>query len=120
MISQTVPCGIKLKARINEYKEFVWEAAIPVKALYNKDTLTAAEAGKPISICFAVKGLKAPKGKGVDNANGGMNQAMGSGGRNAAMGGGGGSAPRGRGDNPLEQLYSNTKTWKQCSIVVEP
>lgn len=119
MVNQTIPCGIKLKARIDEYKEIVWEAAIPVKSLFNKDSLTAADAGRQISVCFAIKGTKAPKGQ-VQNANNGMNQ-MGGGGRNgAAMGGAMSPAGGGKTSNPLEHLYAPTKTWKQFSLVVKP
>ncbi len=121
LINQVVPCGIKLKARLDEYKEIVWEAAIPVKSLYNKDTLTAADAGRPISVCFSIKGTKAPKGQGVQNANGGMNQMAGAGGsRNSAAMGGMPNSGGGKGTNPLEQLYSATKTRKQFSLVVQP
>lgn len=119
MINQVLPCGVKLKARMDEYRELVWEAAIPVKALYGKDVLTAADAGKPISVCFSIKGTKAPKGQGgTQNANGGMNQMGGGGGRNAAMSGG----PQGSGrqSNPLDHLYLSTKTWKQFSLVMQP
>ncbi len=121
MINQSVPCGVKLRAHINEYKELVWEVAIPVRSLYNKESLNLADAGKPISVCFSIKGLKAPKTKSVENANGGMNQSMGAGGsgRNAAMGGGMGGS-RGRTSNPLDHLYTSTKTWKQFSLVVQP
>ncbi|PQJ10860.1 hypothetical protein CJD36_012885 [Flavipsychrobacter stenotrophus] len=118
MINQTVPCGIKLKARLDEYREIVWEVAIPVKSLFNKDSLTAADAGKQIGVCFSLKGTKAPKGQ-VQNANGGMNQMGGGGSRNsAAMGGA--MAGGGKTSNPLEQLYSATKTRKQFSLVVQP
>lgn len=118
MAGQANPCGIKVKARVNTYKELIWEAAIPVKALYGKETLTAADAGHPISVCYYVKGGKAPKSGNVDNANGGYNQTPGGGSRNAAMG-----MPQGGGrkaENPLEHLYTPTRTWKQFSLVVQP
>lgn len=121
LVGQTTPCGIKVKARINEYKELVWEAAVPLNVLYGKETLTPAETGKPISVCYAIKGTKQPKNKGVDNANGGFNQAPGGGRNNAAMGGmpaGGGKGSRT--ENPLEHLYTSTKTWKQFTLVAQP
>lgn len=116
MTGQANPCGIKVKARINEYKELVWEAAIPLKALYNKELLTAEDAGRPISVCYAIKGLKGAK-KATDNANGNINQSIG-GNRNAMMN----AMPQGSGraENPLEHLYTTTKTWKQFTLVAHP
>ena len=120
MVAQINTCGIKVKARLDEYKELVWEAAIPLKALYHVDSLSATSAGKPISICFNITGLKAPKGKGVDNVNGNMNSGMGGqGGQHNSMQGGGGRQVRQQ-DNPLEHLYNATKTWKQTGLAVHP
>ena len=116
MINQNIPCGIKVKVRMDEYKELVWEAVIPFKAIYNKTEITAADAGKPISVCFAVKAFKHPESKGtVENSNGGMNQGMGGGGQKGAMRGGGARAP----DSPTQHLYENTKTWKQFGIAFQ-
>lgn len=112
-ISQTAPCGIKIKMRLDEYKELVWEAMIPFKAIYNRDVITAADAGKPISVCFAVKGFKSPGAKNQDNNSAGMNNNMGTGaiGMNSRMhngtGGGGRTA-----ESPMQHLYESTKTWK--------
>jgi len=124
-VTQNLPCGIKVRAAIDEYSELVWEAAIPVKLLFNKDTLTMAEAGKPISMCVSVKGLKKEKKSSDDTNNnigtGGTGMTgMGSGGR-----GGGGKGASGHGrtvtiDNPMDQLYTNTKTWKQFGLMVQP
>ena len=119
MVSQTIPCGIKVKARMDEFKEIVWEAAIPVKALYNKDSLAAADAGKPLSVCFAIKGLKAPKAKTTENANNNVG-AMGTGGRsNLQSGGKGGGMGRTKADDPLSHLYLSTKTWKQFALTYQ-
>lgn len=127
-VTQVLPCGIKIKARIDEYKELIWEAAIPFKAIYNRDAITAVDAGKHISVCFTLKGLKAPKSQGVDNMNGnsggsGMGAAGGQ--HNSMMGGGGGRGGRSGGgkspkENPLEQLYTSTKTWKFFGLAVQP
>ncbi len=127
-MSQSNPCGIKLKMKIDEYNELIWEAAIPIKALFNKDSLTSGDEGKPITVCFSVKALKPPKSGTVENANGGMNSAMGSGGTrgNGAMGNGmgrtGGAGGHGRSapENPLAHLYNNTKTWKQFRLKTRP
>ncbi len=119
MSTQVLPCGIKVKLRFNEYKELIWEAAIPMTLLYGKD-LTPADAGKPISVCYAIKAAKAPKNRAVENANGGFNQTPGGGGRNGAMSGGMPQGGRGKVEDPLEHLYTPTKTWKQFSLVVQP
>ena len=115
MAGQANQCGIKVKARINEYKELVWEAAIPLKTLYGRE-LSTAELARPIGICYTVKGLKAPK-KAADNSNNNINQSIG-GNRNAMMN----AMPQGRGsaENPLEHLYTTTKTWKMTTLVAHP
>lgn len=120
MTTQTIPCGIKVKIHFNEYKELIWEAAIPVSVLYGKETLTPADAGKPISVCYAIKALRAPKNRNVENANGGFNQTPGGGARNAAMASMPQGGGRGKVEDPLEHLYTPTKTWKQFSLVVQP
>jgi hypothetical protein len=125
LINQTTPCGIKVRMAMDEYKELVWEAAIPFKAIYGKDNITAADAGKPISVCFAIKGFKHPSSKSEDNSGGGgMNSGMGnagmgpgSGRHNSSMGGGG----RGRAmtEDPMQHLYENTKTWKIFGVAYQ-
>jgi len=126
MTTQTNPCGIKVIAKIDEYKELVWEAVIPFKALYNKDSLSEADAGRPISVCFAVKGFKHPESKSSDGGGGGtgtgtgMNSSMRGGGGGMGGGGRGGhGAGRGSTDNPMQHLYESTKTWKHFGIVYQ-
>jgi hypothetical protein len=122
-LKQTIPCGIKVSTRLDEYNELVWEAVVPFKAIYNKDKITAADFGRPISVCFAVKGFKRtePKNNGGGDNNsggGGMNTGMGTAGANSSMHGGGGKGG-GRGgqtESPLQHLYENTKTWKHFGI----
>ena len=125
MTSQSTPCGIKVAMRIDEYSELVWEAVVPFKAIYNIDTITAAYAGKPISVCFSVKSFKYAESKtgGADNStNNTMNNGMGSGGmrggRNgsAGMGGSKGTANK---ENPMQHLYEATKTWKQFGVAYQ-
>jgi hypothetical protein len=116
-ITQTTPCGIKIRMKMDEYKELVWEAAIPFKAIYGKNEITATDAGKPLSVCFAVKSFKRPESKGsVENSNGGMNQSMGGGGMKSGSKGGGGTRAQ---EDPMAHLYENTKTWKQFGIVFQ-
>ncbi len=120
-ISQVAPCGIKLAMKLNSYKELVWEAAIPVKAIFNRDSLNATDAGKTINMCVAVNAIKPPKSAPVENANNGMNQSMGSGGNRGGMGGGhmptgGGRTP----ENPMQHMFNNTKTWKHFSLAARP
>jgi hypothetical protein len=118
-VNQTI-CGIKVIARIDAYNELVWEAAIPFKAIYNIDSISAAQAGKPISVCFTVKGFKQPGAKNADNASSGMNNGM------AGSGMPGGNSGVGRGtqgmggqkssQSPTQRLYETTKTWKQFGL----
>ncbi len=122
MTSKGAPCGIMVSAGIDEYKELVWEAVVPFSAIYNKSTITAKDAEKPISVCFAIKGFKKPESKGSDNTSpgmgansGGMN-SMGGRGSRAGRSGGKSSGP----ENPLQHLYESTKTWKHFSIVYKP
>ena len=128
LIAQNVPCGVKVKAGIDEFSELVWEAAIPVSALYGKDSLTVAEAGKPITVCVAIKGMKAPKKTGDEQNNnigtGGTGMTGMGGGRGGSGGGHGGGGRSGGGrsavENPLDHLYNSTKTWKQFGLAVQP
>lgn len=121
MAKQTTPCGIMVRMSIDEYKELVWEAVIPFKAIYNKETITAADAGKHISVCFSVKAFKKQESKGGgDNGagnGGGMNNGMGGAGSNSSMhgggrGGGGKGGSKAPAENPMQHLYESTKTWK--------
>jgi hypothetical protein len=73
LINQTTPCGIKVRMAMDEYKELVWEAVVPFKAIYGKDQITAADAGKPISVCFSIKGIKHAQSKDDNSGGGGMN-----------------------------------------------
>lgn len=118
MISQEAPCGIRIKAAIDEYKQLVWEAVIPIKALYGRSNISAADAGKSISVCYSIKGFKAPSTK-SDNASMPMNSGMS---RQGGMAGGGmNSMPMGastttKTGGPLAHLYESTKTWKFFSL----
>ena len=118
MASQTAPCGIKVSAGIDEYKELVWEAVIPFSAIYNKSTISATDAGKPISVCFAIKGFKHPSSKDGEGGSANMNSNPGNmGGRTAgSRGGGRGGSAKGVAENPLQHLYESTKTWKYFGL----
>ena len=122
-ISQ-MPCGIKVKIRMDEFKELVWEAAIPLKLLKGGNTTHLPDV---LSVCFELKALPKPKGSGVDNINDNMTQSNASmGGNRSAMGGAaggrgmGGGRGGGRGgmqsENPMETLFSTTKTWKVFKV----
>ncbi len=115
MLSQTTACGIKVKLSIDEYKELVWEAAIPFKVIYNKDTLSMADAGKPISVCFAVKGVAKPSSKSNETAQTTPMASNAAGGRSNSMKGGGGGFNNSSSD-PNFHLYESTKTWKQFGL----
>ncbi len=120
MVAQTLPCGIKVKISVDEYKQLVWEAVVPFKALYNRDQIGAPYAGKAISVCFAVKGFKS-QSKGTDNnaspmgANNMGGGGMGAGGRpnSTPMGASVNSPAK---DNPMQRLYESTRTWKHFAI----
>ena len=122
MVSQNIPCGIKVIARVDEYKELVWEAVVPLKTIYNKAVITEKDAEKPISVCFAIKGFKNPAAKGADNGNGISNNTGGTGANIGGGGHGGGRGGHGGGgarpaENPMQQLYESTKTWKHFALV---
>jgi hypothetical protein len=122
MTSQTTPCGIKVVVRIDEFSELVWEAVVPFKAIYNIDTITAAYAGKPVTVCYAVKAFKYPESKtSGDGSSNSMSNGMGSGGGMGGRGGGGrggnmGSKGSANKENPMQHLYEATKTWKQFGV----
>lgn len=119
VITQTTTCGVKVMMKIDEYKELVWEAIIPLKAIYNRDSITAADAGKPISVCFTVNKFKQPSTKAENNS--GMNNSMNAnsmspgGGRSGIPGTRGGGGRNISGD-PLQHLYEMTKTWKHFGL----
>jgi hypothetical protein len=118
VVTQTTSCGIKVMLRIDEYKELVWEAVVPFKAIYGKDTITAADAGRPISVCFAVNKFKHPEKASADNSAGTSGNGTGMG-NSGGMGGGargGRGAGKSPGEDPMQHLYENTKTWKQFGI----
>jgi len=119
VVSQAAPCGIMVSAAVDEYKQLVWEAVVPFKAIYNKEILTAADADKPISVCFIVKGFKEPAVKStVDNSSSSSGMGgSGMGGHGGGSGRGGKGGGRGPSENPLQHLYETTKTWKHFSIV---
>lgn len=50
VVTQTAPCGIKVRARIDEYNELVWEAVVPFKVIYNRESLTFADAGRSVFV----------------------------------------------------------------------
>jgi len=120
-ITQVNSCGIKVRLRIDEYKELIWEAVVPFRVIYNKSSLAASDGGRPISVCFAVKGFKDPGAKKQDNNTAGTNTNMAGGSgvgmnsRTAAAATGPGRPPA----NPLQHLYDNTKTWKFFGIVYQ-
>jgi hypothetical protein len=122
VVTQTTTCGIKVILKIDEFKELVWEAVIPFKAIYGKDAITAADAGRPISVCFAVNRFKHPETKAENNS--GMNNTMNSASMQGAGGRGAPGASRGGGHNmsndPMQQLYENTRTWKQFGLAYQP
>jgi len=122
MVSQNIPCGIKVIARIDEYKELVWEAVVPLKTIYSESVLTEKYADKPISVCFTIKGFKNPAPKGADNGNGISNTTGGNGANIGGSGRGGGRGGHGGGgarpaENPMQHLFESTKTWKHFAFV---
>lgn len=84
LVKEKNPCGIKVQIGIDEYKELIWEAAIPLSAIYGTKDFNKQWDGKPISVGFYVKGFKKPSSNNNDAGSG--SGGMGSGG---GMGGGG-------------------------------
>lgn len=117
LVTQTAPCGVKVRLRIDEYKQLVWEAQVPFKVLYGTEELTPTYAKKPISVCYEVKGFRRSSPKGSDNTD--MNQSMASGtpgafGTNSRQRGmGGGTRTQ---ESPTDRLYETSKTWKHFSL----
>lgn len=121
LATQQASCGIKVSLRMDEYNQLVWEAVVPFRALYGTDTITAAWAGRHISVCFEVKSFRNTSTKAASSASPGMNNTMpggpaAGGGMRNSMAGGQSSLP-GRGPaDPLAHLYEHSKTWKQFSL----
>jgi len=131
LVKEKNSCGITVRMDYDDYKTLIWEAAIPFKAIYNKDQISRREMGRPISVGVYVKGFKKPEGeKGGGNEGGGMGRNSSMGGMGAGgmrgMGGMGGGGMRGgsRGgnynsNNPREHLYESTKTWTTFGIALQ-
>lgn len=122
LVSQELPCGVRVKLGIDEYKQLVWEAVVPFKAIYDRETITPAQAGKPISVEFSVKAFKAPSSK----ADAGATPMGGNSMQPGGLGAGGrmnstatGMSPGGSTSNkehPMQHLYDPSKTWKHFTI----
>ncbi len=118
MANQSSTCGVKVRLGMDEYNELVWEAAIPLATLFPGKPL-AQITGKPLSVCFAIKGYKKPETKtepdnmGQSSAPRGGSAGM----RNTAARG---SNPKSAPVNPLQPLYENTKTWKHFALAAKP
>ncbi len=112
----------KSKIGLDEYKELIWEAAIPFSAIYNRDTLTKQDAGRAISVCYSIKGFKKPKTN-SDNGTSGMGQGGGQGMGGMRGGGGGGGrgnkTPQRNGTDPRELMFENTHTWKHFGLAYQ-
>lgn len=120
LVTQNNPCGIKVRIAMDEYKELIWEAAIPFKAIYGREQITKEDAGKPISVCFAVKGFKQPSSSHSDNSSDiGTNSSMGgmrSGGMGSMRGGG---MRHGGMQGGREAMFESTHTWKTFGLAYE-
>jgi len=124
LVSQTTPCGVKVKMGYDEYQELIVEIVIPFKVIYHKDQLTQSDLGKPLTVCYAIKGFKKEAAnKSGDASNlgaGGASMGSARGGQGGGGGRGGGKGGRGNAiDDPLAQLYENTKTWKQFGVAYQ-
>lgn len=120
MIKQENNCGIQVIVSMDEYKELIYEAAIPFKSLYGR-SINKRDLGRHISVCFAIKGFKAPSSNNnVSDANRSNHGASGMGGGGMGGGGmrGGGMHSAGT-NNPRQHLYESTKTWKQFGLAFQ-
>jgi hypothetical protein len=117
-LSQNDSCGIKVGIGLDEYDQLVWEAIIPFKTFYPKDTIDRRDMGRPLDICFDIAGLTRPGGQGNNGMRpGGMSVGMGMGGMGFGMGGGMGGN-RGYSD-PNEPLYRSISFWKKVGIAFQ-
>jgi hypothetical protein len=136
LVRQNNNCGIQVRIGFDEYNTLIWEATVPFKALYGKDQLTAADAKKPISVGFAIKGMKRPStdgqgqggnggGGGMHSGGGGMGGGMGGGGMRGGGGGmrgggrGGGGGMHGGGSSDRDALYESSRTWYTTGLAVK-
>ncbi|MCD6010345.1 MAG: hypothetical protein K0Q79_207 [Flavipsychrobacter sp.] len=118
MVSQTLPCGVKVKARMDEYKQFVWEAAIPFKAIYGIDSISSSIASRPISVCYTVHGFKkATKTSGGDNSS--MSNVGGAAGNNNQNRNAANINTQPSSQDPNQYYYQTTKTWKQFGVTYQ-
>lgn len=118
MVKQENNCGIKVSIGMDEYKELIYEAAIPFKALYNRP-ISKTDLGKPISVCFAIKAFKSPSSN--SNVSDATRANQGATGMGGGMGGGmrSGGTRGAYGANPRAHLYESSKTWKQFGLAFQ-
>jgi len=127
LVKEKNPCGITVQVGIDEYKELIWEAAIPFSAIYGKTHIDKRWDGRAISVGFYVKGFKKPASNNDAGAGSGAGGGSGMGGGGGGMGGrGGGGRGGSKGGsratgvpNPRDQLFESTRTWKQFGIAYQ-
>jgi len=120
LIQQNNSCGIVVRIGFDEYNTLIWEAVVPLHAFY-KNNITPADAGKPVSVCFAITGMKQAagggQGGGMHAGGGGMRGGGGMGGggmRGGGMRGGGMNGGAMRGDR--QHLFESTRTWYHTGL----
>lgn len=126
VVSQNNSCGITVRMAVDEYNSLVWEASIPFKTLYGKEQLDKSDAGRPISVCFEIKGMKWQHSNRQDGNEGGGGRGMrGGGGMNAGGGmrgggmrGGGmhGGAEGNNGSSERQNMSEASKTWYRFGL----
>jgi hypothetical protein len=131
LVKEKNSCGITVRMDYDEYKTLIWEAAIPFKAIYNREKIRPRDLGRPLSVGIYIKAFKKPNNETNGNQQGGMGRGggMGSmgGGGMRGMGGMGGGGMRGgsRGggnynsNNPREHLFESTRTWTSIGIALQ-
>jgi hypothetical protein len=124
LVQQNNGCGVVVRMGFDEYNTLVWEATVPFRAFY-KNGLTPADAGRTVSICFAITGMKLPSfpggqgGSGMPGGGGGMPGGGGMGGGGMPGGGGempGGGMPGGGMGGDPGHLFESTKTWYRTGL----
>lgn len=113
-------CGVMMRVGVDGDNEMVWEATIPFRAFYFKQSITRAEKGRALSICMETTGAPKPAppaGGGVSRPAMSPGFSIGGMGVGVNFGGGRGASQQPQqGVNITQSLYKSTKTWVRFGL----
>lgn len=112
------PVGIDVRIGFNNFQELVYEASIPLAAIYDTRALSDKPGPATIAVGFFSKGLPEPAMP--SGGQGGMSGPP-PGGMGAPPGGGPGGGMGGNNQmSDMQKMFKDTKVWKVLPVAVPP